>query len=365
VAQAICDRSPAPETTDWGTPERIFDLSGGKNSGQQTFVVASCALGVPLCQIMAIPLLVCAVKPFGKNAPPPMVCYGIRGAFAALALVSAYGVYYFAFGSPRTAGSYRLFRKGLMVIRPGQDVRRIHWVQIGPERPPSSLNRRHVFPVGGGADVTFNYLCAEHEALAAAITRKTTQARWTQLLGPAAVAGISASWRAPAFLVHDPDDAGLYRVSPLAGHLLFVRVGDGCAAGTRGFKARPLPTQGGLAGGVAGWMQMKQVERLQQALDAFEGVDERRLFDMALGLRGSRLIAPDELAEVQLTKAGWWKSMTAGVRIVGVLRFKHAAWGEKRLYFEALQQVVEAADLLQNLLGRDFRAEAARLVARG
>jgi hypothetical protein len=365
LAQATSSLSMPPEVGDWGPPERTIDLSAGKMSGQQRFAIASCVLSVPLCLIMATPLLICAVKPFGKGAPPPAVCWGVGGAFAALSLLSAYGVYYYSVLNRRFAGTFHLCRKGLVLARPGRDARRIAWEQIREEKPPGSMNPRHVFPVKGEAAIAFDYSCADHEALAAAITRKTTELRWIGLFGRKGLAALSTYRVPPVFLVHDPDDALLFRVSPIAGKLLFVCVGGGYAAGTRGFKGRRIHAQGGLAGGVAGWTEMKRVERVQQTLDALEGADERRLFEVSSGLRGSRLVLPDELTDVHISKIGWFRGLGSGVSLVGMLRFKHAEWGTKGMYFESLEQLGNAARILQDFLGGDSYLEEARLVVQG
>jgi hypothetical protein len=47
-----------------------------------------------------------------------------------------------------------------------------------------------------------------------------------------------------------------------------------------------------------------------------------------------------------------------GVKIVAVLRFTLDEWGEKKLYLESVTQVGDAARILQDALGQDFRAEA-------
>ncbi len=54
--------------------------------------------------------------------------------------------------------------------------------------------------------------------------------------------------------------------------------------------------------------------------------------------------------------------MSTGVSgAVATLTFKHAEWGEKTMYFESLDQLSSAAQLLQQFLGRDLRHELARL----
>jgi hypothetical protein len=53
--------------------------------------------------------------------------------------------------------------------------------------------------------------------------------------------------------------------------------------------------------------------------------------------------------------------MSTGVNLVAVLQFKHADWGEKRLYFESRQQLAEAAQLLKELRNPNLRGETARV----
>jgi len=53
--------------------------------------------------------------------------------------------------------------------------------------------------------------------------------------------------------------------------------------------------------------------------------------------------------------------MSTGINAVATLTFKHAEWGEKTMYFESLDQLSSAAQLLQEFLGQDFRHELARL----
>jgi hypothetical protein len=103
-------------------------------------------------------------------------------------------------------------------------------------------------------------------------------------------------------------------------------------------------------------MHMTAQRRLQAALDAEEGVDERRLFDHAIALPGSRLLTLDGLSEVHFVPASSWE-LSTGVRVVAALKFKHAEWGEKKMYFESRPQLGEAADVFRELLGRDFRDE--------
>jgi hypothetical protein len=344
-----------PELARLGPAEQVFDLSAGKISRNNLQIVAGCAVGALACFTIAIPLLVCGIKPFGQNAPPPAVCFAGAGILGALALALAYGAYQSGTASRRAAGAYYLFRDCLVVVTPGKEPRRIDWGQMGPEKGVSPWDPRHEYPVDGEADLAFDYSSADHEELAAAITQESTRARWNRILPPAAVSGLIGGRPAPAFLVYDPADTGQYRVSPLAGYLLFVQVGDGCLSARMGTGA------GGLAGAAAGWQQMKQVERLQKALGMLEGADERRLFEIAAGFRGSRLIAPRELSGLHFAASTVWGKMSTGISAVAALTFKHAEWGEKTMYFESLDQLSSAAQLLQETLGRDFRHELARL----
>ncbi len=361
MATADCRSTLPPDLAERGPAEQVFDLATSSLSNQQILAIVGYAVSVVPVLVIGVPLLICAFKPFGKNAPPPVVCLGIGCVAIGCALALAYTAYRKAVAGPRAAAAYHLFRDGLAIVGPGPEQRWVAWEQIGPEQAPVAFEQQHVFPVDGAADIVFDHAAADHGELATALTARSTRARWTRLLDGATVPATGRP--APYFLIYDHSDTGLFRVSPIAGRLLFLRVGDGCAAGTRGFKALNMPVQGGLVGGVNGWMQMKALERMQQALDSLAGADERQLFEQAMGFRGSRLIRPEELAELHFAAPGTWEKMTTGAAIVGVLHFKHAAWGEKKLYFESLAQVGEAARLLEDLLGRDFRPEAARLAS--
>jgi hypothetical protein len=358
------DPSPRSESARSGQPERVFDPSAGPVTANHLFIVAGGPVVVLASLLIAAPLFVCGVRPFGQDAPPPAVCFGVAAFLTTAGLAVAFGCYRYAGSARRSARAYHLYPDCLVVVGAGGDERRIPWEQIGPKKETGRLLGRHTYPVDGEADLAFGPTFAGHEELADAITRRSTQARWTRLLTPAGASRLSGDRPARAFLVYDAPENLLYRVSPLAGRLLFVRVGEGSAAGTRGFAPRKVSGQGGLAGAAAGWRQMKQAERLQRALDALEGVDERSLFELAVGLPGSRLIAPDELAEPRFAAPSLWAKLVTGVELVGVLQFKHAEWGEKKMYFESLPQFGEAARIFQELLGRDFRKETASLGAR-
>ncbi|HEY1380486.1 MAG TPA: hypothetical protein VGF55_27040, partial [Gemmataceae bacterium] len=313
---------------------------------------------------VAAMLLVCGVRPFGKNAPPPEVCFGVGGGLAVFGFGLLYAGYHFAVRGRQRGRSYHLFRDGLAVAGPAGDVRQIAWGQIGPEKWTGRRKTGHAFPVEAEDDLAFDAACADHAALAAAIAERAARARWARLTPAAWGARPTIGAPAPAFLVHDPAENGLYRVSPLAGHLLFVRVGDGSAAGTRGVPGRAVAVHGGgLAGAAAGWMQMKQIERLQQALDALDGADEPRLLELAYGLKGSRLIAPAELSAVRFARPTVWEKMSKGMGMVAVLRFTHAAWGEKALYFEAPQHLADAARMIGALLKWDVTGQLADVTA--
>jgi hypothetical protein len=360
MATAVCGPT---EVADRGPAERVFDLAVGKISGQQVLAVTGCGVAALMCLVMAIPLLVCAVKPFGRNAPPPALCLAIGGVMLTGALGFAYGVCHYL--ERAGAAAYHLYADGFAIIGPDGTERWVAWEQLGTEKaPPNPFNPRHVFPVEGEADVVFDYASGDHAELATSLTQKATLGRWAASLGPGGTAALAGAGRpVAAFLVYDASDTGLYRVSPLAGKLLFVRVGDGCAAGTRGFKARPEGVQGGLAGGMVAWSHMKQIERLQETLDTLAGADERRLFELALGLRGSRLLAPAELGGASLGAVGAWEKMTLGPSVVGVLKFRHADWGDKKLYFESLGQLGDAVSLLEHTFGGDFRTAAMHVAA--
>ena len=343
-----------PEVAARGEPKQVVNLADGKISGQRLFLVVGGFASFLACLVIAIPLFVNGVKPFGRNAPPPGVSFIAAGVLATLGLLMAYAAYHYAFGR-FGGGSYHFFDDALVVVAHDNTARVIPWERVQPEKKSSSLNPRHAFPVEGEGDLTFDFLAVEHAVVAAAIARQATLVRWSGVID---LARLSTERPAPAFLVHDPSDTGLYRVSLLLGKLLFARVGDGSAQGTRGFPARPVHTQGGLAGGMAAWMQMKQIEKIQQELDKLEGLDERRLIDAAAGLAGTRLVEVGEMTHVRFTKPGTWDAMSTGVKIVAVLRFTHDEWGEKKLYLESLTQVGDAARILQDVLGQDFRAEA-------
>jgi hypothetical protein len=201
--------------------------------------------------------------------------------------------------------------------------------------------------VDGGDDIRFDQMAAEHGALETAIAHRSTKARWTRLLPSAAGLSDQVS---PAFLAHDPSD-GLYRVSRLGGRLLFARLGNGCATGTRGFA--PLPTiaaQGGVAGSFAVWGQAKQVERTQAVLDRFEGVGDRELFELAAALPGGRIVAAEDLSSVELGPPSTRQNWSTGAQIALVLRFRHPEWGEKTMYLESRPQAALAAEVLQAAL---------------
>jgi hypothetical protein len=360
MATATDAVSLPPEVAARGEPKLVVNLADGKISGLRLFLVAGGFVSFLACLVMAIPLFVNGIKPFGKNAPPPGVSFIAAGILATLGLLMAYAAYHYAFGR-FGGGSYHFFDDALVVLAHDNTARVIPWERVQPEKKSSSLNPRHAFPVEGEDDLTFDVLAVDHDVLAAAITRQATLVRWSGVID---LARLSTERPAPAFLVHDPSDTGLYRVSLLFGKLLFARVGNGCAQGTRGFPARAVHTQGGLAGGMAVWMQMKQIEKIQRELDKLEGLDERRLIDAAAGLTGSRLVEVSEMTHVRFTKPGVWDGLSTGVKIVAVLRFTHDEWGEKKLYLESLTQVGDAARILQDVLGQDFRAEAMQ-VARG
>jgi hypothetical protein len=352
---ATAGPSLPPEFAPLGACDQVFDLARRKTSERRLLAVL-CGISLLGCLLFAVPLLACGIKPFGTNAPSRAVCFSVGGVFGIAGLALAWGAIYFARGGRPGAGSFHLFRDCLVVVRPGQEIRQIAWDRIGPEKEQDRLKPRHVYPVNGEAYLDFDFF-DDHDALATEIARRTGQPRWCRLLTPALAGKLVAGRKPPAFLLHDPSDNGLYRVAAVAGHLLFMRVGDGCAAGTRGIPARPMPTQGGLAGAAAGWARMKQLERLQQALDVLEAADERRLFEIADSLDTSRLVAPEELVDLHFDKPSTWGNLTSGAAAVAVLKFTHAEWGAKKMFCESLTQLGDASRLLQEVLGRDFRSE--------
>src|SRR5262245_39625535 len=240
-----------PELAQLGTPDEVFDLGTSKHASHTKVVIFVSLVFMVISFAMALPLLACGIKPFpiGKSPPPPVICFGLGGVSLVTGLAMAYFVYYFAYVSRAKAESYHLFPRVLVILTPA-GARQIEWERIGPEKKPSTFNPQHVFPVDDGDDIRFDQAAAEHDALEFAITHRSTKARWTRLLSGAPELSDQVS---PAFLAHDPSDCGLYRVSWLCGRLLFARLGEGCATGTRGFA--PLPNvgmNGGVAGGVAG-----------------------------------------------------------------------------------------------------------------
>jgi hypothetical protein len=353
---ALDPASLPPEFARLGPAEQVFDLSAGTISRNNLQIVAGCAAGAVACFTIAIPLLLCGIEPFGQNPPSPTACFTGAGTLGALALALVYAAYQAGTANRRATGAYYLFRDCLVVVSPGQEPRQINWEQIGPQKGVSVWDPCHVYPVDGGADLTFDYSSADHEPLAAAITRESTRARWDRLPASPVPSDLSGDRPAPAFLVYNLADIGQYRVSPLGGYLLFVRVGDGCLSA----RINPAAGMGGLAGAAAGWRQMQQVERLKTALGMLEGLDERRLFEIAPGFLGSRLIPPQELFGLQFAPCTVWDKMKVA-HAVAKFTFNHAEWGERAMYFESLDQLKSAADLLGELLGRNFRRELARL----
>jgi hypothetical protein len=239
-----------PELAQLGKPDEAFDLAASKHSSHTFVVIGVCLVFMVVSFVLAFPLLACGIKPFviGKSPPRPAICFGFGGLCLVLGLGLAYGAYYFAYLSRAGIESYHLFPQMLVIMTPA-GPRQIDWERIGPEKKPSTINPQHFFPVDDGDDICFDQAAAEHDALKMAITHRSTRARWTRLLPP--VPGLSEQV-SPAFLAHDPSDGGLYRVSRLSGRLLFARLGNGCATGTRGFA--PLPTlavQGGMTGAYA------------------------------------------------------------------------------------------------------------------
>jgi hypothetical protein len=346
ATSTACPQLP-PELAQLGKPDEVFDLAASKHSSHTKLVIGACLVFMVISFVIAVPMLACGIKPFGKTPPPPAIAFGFGGLSLALGLGLAYGAYYLAYESRAGAESYHLFPQVLVVLTPA-GARQIEWERIGPEKKPSAINPQHVFSVDDGDDIRFDQMAADHEALEMAITHRSTKARWTRLLSPAPGLSDQAS---PAFLAHDPSDRGLYRVSRLSGRLLFARLGDGCAMGTRGFA--PLPpagAPGGVAGGYVAWAQAQHVERMQAVLDRFEGIGDRELFDLAAALPGGRLVSVEELSSVELSPPSTWQKMSTGVKIALVLQFRHLEWGEKTMYLESRPQAALAAEVLQTAL---------------
>jgi hypothetical protein len=332
------------ELAQLGKPDEVFDLAASKHSSHTKVVVGACLVFMVISFAIAVPMLACGIKPFGKTPPPPAIAFSFGGLCLVLGLGLAYGAYYFAYERRPGTESYHLFPR-VLVIRTPAGARPIEWERIGPEKKPSAMNPQHVFPVDGDDDIRFDQLAAGHGALETAIAHRSTKARWTRLLPLAPALSDQVS---PAFLAHDPSDGGLYRVSRLGGRLLFARLGTGCATGTRGFAPLPtLPVQGGLVGGLAAWSHAKQVERTQDVLDRFAGVGDRELFDLAAALPGGRLVAAEDLSSVELSPPSTRQKWSTGVQIALVLRFRHPEWGEKTMYLESRPQAALAAEVLQ------------------
>lgn len=343
-----------PELAQLGKPDEVFDLGASKHSSQMKVAIVLSLVFMVVSFVIAFPMLACGIKPFpiGQGPPPPAIAFGFGGVSLVLGIALGYGAYYFAYKYQPKIESYHLFPQVLVVLT-AAGARQIEWERIGPEKKPSAFNPQHVFPVDDGDDIRFGQAAAEHDALEFAITHRSTKARWTRLLAGAPELSDQVS---PAFLACDTSDGGLYRVSRLSGRLLFARLCQGCATGTRGFA--PLPTlakqglamAGGLAGAYVEYSQAKQVERTQNILDRFEGVGDRELFDLASALPGGRIVKVEEISAVKLSPPGRWKKWNSNIQITLVLEFRHPEWGEKTMYLESGSQAALAAEVLQTAL---------------
>jgi len=141
--------------------------------------------------------------------------------------------------------------------------------------------------------------------------------------------------------------------------LLFARLGEGCATGTRGFApATPPVNHGGLAGGYVAWKHAQQLEKMQAVIDRFDGIDDRQLFDLAAALPGSRLVAVEDVSAPELAAPTTWEKLSTGVHLVASLKFRDAEWGDKKFYLESRGQVGQAAEILQGTLHADLRGAA-------
>jgi hypothetical protein len=358
TAFASAARQLPPEIANLGAPDEVFDLASSKHSSQTKVLIVVCLVFMVICFGIAFPMLAAGIKPFGANPPPPAIAFGFGGLCLVLGMGLAYGAYYFAYKSRAGAEAYYLFPETLAVHSPA-GTRLIEWRRIGPEKPASSFNPQHVFPVDGDADIRFDHAAAEHDALEMAITHRSTKARWTLLLTAEVAAALSDSQSGPWFLAHDPADRGLYRVSILGGRLLFARLCDGCATGTRGFAPLAAPAfQGGLTGAYVAWSQAQQIEKTQALIDRFDGVDDRQLFDMAAALPGGRILSVDEISSPHVSPPTTWEKWGTAVHIAAVLRFRQAGAGDKKLYLESSQQVDQATEVLREACHVDLRAEA-------
>lgn len=336
-----------PEIAALGKPEEVFDFGTSKHSSHTIVVITVSLIFMVLSFAMALPLLACAIKPFpiGQSPPPPVIAWSFGGICLISGIGLAYTVYYYLYEAKAKAESYHLFPQMLVVVTPA-GARQIEWERIGPEKKPGAFNPQHVFPVDDGDEIRFDQAAADHDALEMAITHRSIRARWTRLLTPAVVAGLSDQ-TTPAFLAFKPSD-GLYRVSMLGGRLFFARLGEGCCTGTRGFEPLPAaPVQGGVAGAYAAWGQAQQVERMQTLLDRFEGIGDRELFDLASALPGGRFVSVEDLSSTELTPPTTWEKLNTGVHIAAVLRFRHPEWGETKMYLESKKQARLAAEVLQ------------------
>lgn len=357
-----------PDVAAIGTPSEIFDLAASKHSGNTYLTIAICLIFTVICFVTAVPMIVCGIQPFVRTPPPPVVCFGIGGFCLALGVGFAYGAYYFAFQSRARREAYYVFPYALVVANEN-GLRPIAWHQIGPVKPASTIDLEHVFPVEGEEDIRFDHASALHEALEMAITHRSTKARWKRQLSSEVRAAFSRTHSPPAFLAHDPSDGGLFRVSHLGDHLLFARLGDGAATGTRGFAptsapadapADAPPVKGGLASGLAAWTQSEKLAELQAVLDRFDGIDECRLFDLAAVLPGSRLLHPDDISSAEIAPPTTWEKMSTRAHVTAVLKFAHREWGDKKMYLESPAEVARATEVLAEVLRAPASGDAPR-----
>src|ERR1700681_966043 len=126
MATATDAVSLPPEVAARGEPHLVVNLVDGKISGQRLFLVAGSFPGFLACLVIAIPLFVNGVRPFGKNAPPPGVSFIAAGVLAALGLSLAYAAYHYAFGR-FGGGSYHFFDDALVVVALDNTARTIPW----------------------------------------------------------------------------------------------------------------------------------------------------------------------------------------------------------------------------------------------
>src|SRR5205814_8414795 len=137
--------------------DEVFDLAASQHPGRTQVAVGACLVFLVVSFVIAVPMLACGIKPFGKTPPPPAIAFGFGGLCLVLGLGLAYGAYYFAYESRAGTESYHLFPRVLVILTP-DGARQVEWERIGPEKKASAINPQHVFPVDGGDDIRFDQM---------------------------------------------------------------------------------------------------------------------------------------------------------------------------------------------------------------